>query len=404
MGLKTLARNVKKITSNSQDNAAEEARKSNSTPTSKYAQEDADTLRSLVEPLEDEICQLKEKLRAAYDEIESVKGKDEKSRSALVGLLSEAQKESEDENSSKCINCDILQQQLTESQHQIEAEKEKKAKVDKVIERLKQDLVKESSLRLDLEKTWQDKREAHKEEVQKLCDQLSSCEKKFQETQVEFSNFKDDVTRELMKVMEERQQINEHLETLQRDNDYLSCRYLEHSSALKDQDINLPQNIEELHELVLRLNENLILSKTGQEYNEKKSISARDEANLLRDQLHGKEKERDFLEQKLNSRIHTLEDNLKQQHHVHMKYLAEKEELQRVENDNKKEISDLRMQNIELSEKIEQLEKEKIEVKQKLSMMQHDLATTETVQKDFVRLSQSLQVNMTTFTSFHFMT
>lgn len=257
---------------------------------------------------------------------------------------------------------------------------------------MKQDLVKESSLRLDLEKTWQDKREAHKDEVQKLCDQLNSSERKFHEIQDEFNMFKDDVNRELLKVMEERQQINEHLETLQRDNDYLSCRYLEHSSALKDQDINLPQSIDELHELVLRLNENLILSKTGQEFNEKKSISARDEANLLRDQLHGKEKEREFLEQKLNSRIHSLEDNLKQQHHTHLKYLAEKEELQRELNDNKKEISDLRMQNIELSEKMEQLDKDKLDLKQKLSMMQHDLATSETVQKDFVRLSQSLQV------------
>lgn len=139
------------------------------------------------------------------------------------------------------------------------------------------------------------------------------------------------------------------------------------------------------------------MSKVGQEFNEAKCISFRDEASLLRDQLQRKEKEREFLEQKLNHRMHILEDKLKQQHHIHVKLLSEKEDLMKVENENKKEISDLRMQNIELSEKVDRGEKNNMDLRSKVSMMQQELSTSEAVQKDFVKLSQSLQVRMKNF-------
>lgn len=353
-------------------------------------------MRSLVEPLEDEISQLKGKLRAAYDEIEEIKGdKNKQPQSALIGLLAgESENDSINENQPlNCVNCEAFQSQNNQNKQLIEEEKQKVLKVEKIVDRLKQDLLKESSLRIDLEKSWQDKRESHKEEVQHLCDKLKLSEQSLQGLQGEFMTFKQSINNEIARVMEERQHINEHLETLQRDNDYLSCRYLEHSTELSQQDINLPQSVDELHELVLRLNENLILSKTGQEFNEKKSISARDEANLLRDTLVGKEKELKFLDQKLHSRIKSLEENIRQQHAVHLKHLSEKEELSMKENECKKQISDLRMQNIALNEKVEQLDKSNMDTKQKLIMLQQDLATSETVQKDFVRLSQSLQVS-----------
>lgn len=399
MGLKTFARNVKKITGNnnsSQENLEDTTRKTAASSSSKYAQEDADTLRSLVIPLEDEIQQLKYKLRAAYDDIEKLKGEDAKSNSALVGLLNEAQKECAtivpkyvQVPCSMCRNYEI---QLAQTREENETEKQKTVKVEKIVGRLKQDLLKESDLRLDLERTWQDKREEHKDEVQKLCDALNRSDRRVVDLESEFRNFKDDINNELLKLADERQEIHEHLEMLQRDNEYLSGRNLLHSDILKDQEINLPQNIDELHELVLKLHENLIVSKVGQEFNEAKCISFRDESNLLRDQFHQKEKERMFIEQKLNHRIHCLEEKIKQQHKAHLRTLSEKEDLQKVEKENKKEISDLRMQNIEMSENVDRLEKKNQDLKYRFTMMQNELTTSETVQKDFVKLSQSLQV------------
>lgn len=345
------------------------------------AQEDADTLRSLVVPLEDEIQQLKLKLREAYDEMEKIRGiETTDTKSALVGLLSEAREESPEMESTEgaCTMCKNYEIQLVQTQEEIEAEKLKIVKTEKIIARLQQDLLKESDLRLDLEKTWQEKREEHKEEVQKMCANLKASEQRLAELQNEFTEFKAELKLKMAEVVEERQGIYEHLETLQRDNEYLSGRYLLHSDELKAQDINLPQSIEGLHEKLIILNENLIESKVGMEFNHAKCISFRDEASLLRDQLHKKEKEREFLEQKLNNRIHSLEDKLKQQHHIHLKLLEDKESLQKIETDNKKEISDLRMQNIGLRDDVDKLEKIKLELKSKNNMMQQELSTSET--------------------------
>lgn len=316
--------------------------------------------------------------------MEKIRGVETDTKSALVGLLSEAREESVDENpepessADTCTMCKNYEVQLVQTQEEIEAEKQKTAKAEKVITRLQQDLLKESDLRLDLEKTWQEKREEHKEEVQKLSASLTASEQRLSTLQDEFSDFKTELKLKMAEVVEERQGIYEHLETLQRDNEYLSGRYLLHSDELKAQDINLPQSIEGLQEKLIILNENLIESKVGMEFNHAKCISFRDEASLLRDQLQRKEKEREFLEQKLNSRIHSLEDKLKQQHHIHLKLLDDKEALQKIETENKKEISDLRMQNIGLRDDVDKLEKIKVELKSKAAMMQQELSTSET--------------------------
>jgi predicted nucleic acid-binding Zn-ribbon protein len=117
--------------------------------------------------------------------------------------------------------CKNYETQLVTVQEGIEAEKAKTAKVEKIMDRLKQDLLKESALRLDLEKTWQEKREEHKDEVQKLCDEVNKSERKMLELQEGFGRFKEELGKDLQRLSEEREEVNEQLETLQRDNDYL---------------------------------------------------------------------------------------------------------------------------------------------------------------------------------------
>lgn len=85
---------------------------------------------------------------------------------------------------------------------------------------------------------------------------------------------------------------------------------------------------------------------------------------------------------------------MKQHHQQYQKLLNEKEEFQRIEADYKKQTSELRMQNIELGETNDRLEKNCHDLKSKVSLIQQELATNETVQKDFVRLSQSLQMQL----------
>lgn len=59
--------------------------------------------------------------------------------------------------------------------------------------------------------------------------------------------------------------------------------------------------------LVLKLHEDLIVSKSATEYAEAKYLSFQDEANLLRDQLLMRDRERQAMERELTNRIQTLE-------------------------------------------------------------------------------------------------
>jgi Rab GTPase-binding effector protein 1 len=342
--------------------------------------------------LEDEIVQLKGKLRGAYEEMEKVRGAqgNEKPKSAIIGLLGEQNEIVKAE----CEQCKDYEAKLVRAQENINAENEKLLKSEKSIERLKEQLDKECKLRIDLEVKWQEKREQHKTEVQTLTDSLNASEQKVKSIWDNFESFKRDINQELLKLIDERQQVYEHLETLQKDNDYLCGAYLDNAQFLKDQAINLPQSISELHELVLNLHENLIVSKTGCEFNEAKCISFRDESNLLRDQIVQREKERLANEHSLKTSIHNLEEKMKERHQQYQKLLNEKEELQRIEADYKKQTSELRMQNIEISETNDRLERNNLDLKSKVSLIQQELLTNETVQKDFVRLSQSLQMQL----------
>lgn len=286
------------------------------------AQEDAEVLRSLVVPLEEEIKALKEKLRATDDELQKQNRKP--IQSALVGMLTEAHGLQEPstvtdtitglagdvavataassgestssttkstEVTAPCEMCHNFETHLIQSQNSLREERQKIVTAEKSIERLKEELVREAALRQDLESQWQEKRELHKEEVQTLSIQLRAVEKEFGDLTRSFNETKKEVNEQMLRMTEEREQVHRHLEMLQRDNDILSGKYIAHSQALQNQEINLPNNVEELQEMLLSTHENLIEAKIGCEHAEQEMLTLRDESQLLRAQLRDQNRE-----------------------------------------------------------------------------------------------------------------
>lgn len=402
---KKIIRKLGAADSNSHDNLEDSMRKVN-----KYAQEDAEVLRSLVVPLEEEIKTLKEKLRDAYEELEKHRGEDTRKppESALVGMLKEAARkdpapkepnpdnpqEPSTNNPSPCEMCSNYESKLVHCQEQINGEKQKVQQLEKSVERMKEELAKEGAMRADLETQWQLKREDHKAEVQRLNEQTAKAEQELAALRKDYGQLKQTVNDELQKLTEEREQVYRHLEVLQKDNEFLSGKYLDNSEMLKDQEINLPQSIDELHELVLTLHENLIVTKAGCEFAERKTLSMQDEVTLLRDQQHIREREVRRAERDYSNKVAQLEEQLRQQYQHYQRLAAHKEELERADADNKRQISELRMQTIELQATNEKLDKHNVDLKNKMSVLQEDLANNEAVQKDFVKLSQSLQMQL----------
>uniref|UniRef100_A0A182TFD2 FYVE-type domain-containing protein n=1 Tax=Anopheles melas TaxID=34690 RepID=A0A182TFD2_9DIPT len=382
-------------------------------PNRTQAQEDAEVLRSLVVPLEEEIKSLKEKLRLAYEEIETYSAtRDAPKReasssssshsshssssaqqtSAMLGMIGAQPAPPDGEPAEKpCERCAAHEAALARQQ---EEERKRTAGWEKSLERLREQVAKEAALRADLEVQWHKKREEHKNEVQKLTDWATETERALDKLRREYGQLKVALRDELQKLTQEREHVCYRLNGLQQDNDFLSGKYVASSDALKDQEINLPQSIEELQELVLTLHENLIVTKAGCEFAERKARSMQDEVALLQEQQHCRDREAKKAEQHYHQKQHQLHEQLRKQQHDFQLLDSLRSELECAEVEHKKQNSELRMQIIELQAANERLDRQNGDLRSKMTVLQEDLANNEAVQKDFVKLSQSLQMQL----------
>lgn len=261
-------------------------------------------LRSLVVPLEEEIKALKEKLRTTDEELQQCQQnsniKPKPIESALVGLLEPSSSSSSSEKpvnsveTSQLIECSDCSTHLTQIDNlnlELADANSLSDRFRKDIDRLKEDLEREASLRRDLEQQWQDKREGHKHEVQLLNERVTKTESAFGVLRGAYVDAKDEMQSHLNRLTAEREQIDRHLESLQSDNDYLAGRFSATADELLQQRIDLPSTVDELQVCLLSSHEALIEAKVGFEFEQRKSKDFFHETQLLYSQRQSYEKE-----------------------------------------------------------------------------------------------------------------
>lgn len=328
--------------------------------------------------------------------------------------------------------CNNYESQLVASQNDIE-------NLRKEVEELTEDLRKESEVRRDLEKEWQGKSDAYNEQVDKLKEHVDNAEKEMLALRKHYSAIKEEINQELIRLMADREEVYRHLNTVQDDNDFLAGRYLATSEELQSQRIDMPNNVDELQILLLKCHEDMIQARVGCEFEQRKSTSYKDEAQVLRDQLTSVCDERQNFGRETAIRIRELEyvmmigwsvanllmfylfvhsqnrDHIRAQDAQRDKLESLKGTFDQKEIEFNKQSSELRVQVIELQESNvwswslsntcnlsfisniylqEKIERNNFELKSKMTVLQQDLGNSEAVQKDFVRLSQSLQVRI----------
>lgn len=127
------------------------------------------------------------------------------------------------------------------------------------------------------------------------------------ELQQKFLETKDEVMRQLQRISSDREKVNKQLETLQADNDFLSGRYLATAEEIENQYINLPNTVEELHEVILRQQNELIQARLGCDYEKNRCVTSLDEIQILRDQLEASNNERIHNKKKYQTEIKNLQ-------------------------------------------------------------------------------------------------
>ncbi|XP_063990113.1 rab GTPase-binding effector protein 1 isoform X2 [Diachasmimorpha longicaudata] len=303
------------------------------------AQEDAEVLRSLVVPLEEEIKALKEKLRSTDDELQKYKEQQQQ----------QIQRRLDPENENTCDMCINYEAQLVKMQTTAKDLEKQLLDSEKALLAQREELCKEVEFRKGMEEKWNEKKEEHKIKVTELTAASQLAQQTLQELKQQFIQTHQAVTEELRKLTRGREEVQRHLMELQRENEILVGKYSKHSEQLQSESINMPNNVEELHLNLLTMREDLIMARVAQEVAQEKESTLRYEVGLLREQM-----------------------------------IAEKEmKVQRLE----QELGEA------LKEK-EEGENTIVELKQRVTNLQKVLDTSGEVQKDFVRLSQSLQVQL----------
>ncbi|XP_075220724.1 rab GTPase-binding effector protein rabaptin-5 isoform X2 [Lycorma delicatula] len=270
-----------------------------------------------------------------------------------------------------------------------------------VLERCKEELAKEALIRKDMEQKWNEKKELHKIEVLELQTRAKDADNALKEVKELFKNTKTQVTDELNRLTTERRNIQSQLDRLQLENENLVGKRNANARELQDEVINLPDNVEELQEMLLKCREDLISARVGQEAAEQEVANLKEEAELQMFQTQVDNKSSQQLNNSLTVEIESLKSQLRKSELArHQTQLM----IQRVSNEEKDlrlEIEDINMQLLTTNNAKKQLEEQVSELRSSLSSLQTELHNSEIVQKDFVRLSQSLQQELERIRSSH---
>ncbi|ALC40664.1 CG4030 [Drosophila busckii] len=361
--------------------------------TKPFTSEDPELMQSIMDQLQEEMKALKEKLRIADEQLRAkcdtvYQMKNYGESSADTALTSSDQLES------KCITCSTANHRIDKQSAQITQQQSQIYALNKQLSESREQLSKEAALRSELESQWQEKREAHKIDVQGLREQVKNNEKQLLDMQQKFLEAKDELMRQLQRLTDDREKLNQQLETLQADNDFLSGRFLATSEDIDNQYINLPNTVVELQELMLRQQSELIQARVSSEYEKQKCVSSLDEIQILRTQLDESNSERRAYKRKVQIDIKNLQDRVTEHLLAVQLHETSKTQLERKEAELNKQLSECRVEIIELQDANEKFTKSNSEYKSKIKTLQEELSTMETVQKDFVKLSQTLQMSL----------
>ncbi|KAJ3645672.1 hypothetical protein Zmor_023313 [Zophobas morio] len=357
-------------------------------------QEDPEVLRSLIGPLEDQIQALKEKLRATDEQLQKCRECGHREQDRHDHNVSTNTSFDSPKHATSCDMCSNYEDQLVAEQKKTTDLEAKVQMADKAAERHKEDLLKEIGFRKEMEEKWNEKKEEHKQQVAELTRSTECAEQDLKELRQMFQQTCSEMNEMLKRLTKGREKIQEELTALQKENDNLVGKYTIHSQELQSEAINLPNTVEELHELVLKHHQDLIIAKIGKEAAEEKVNTLQSDILLLRDQITNDQHEKELIENNLAQEIDLLK---KQKHQLEKEkklYLANQEKLENSEKANLVKIEELQKQIHDVLTIKKHLEEQNSELRTRVSSLQQELDTSETVQKDFVRLSQSLQVQL----------
>ncbi|XP_051036063.1 rab GTPase-binding effector protein 1 isoform X2 [Phodopus roborovskii] len=262
-----------------------------------------------------------------------------------------------------------------------------------------------------LEKTMKEKQELEdfmKQSTEDSSHQISALvlraqasEVLLEELQQSFSQAKRDVQEQMAVLMQSREQVSEELVRLQKDNDSLQGKHSLHVSLQLAEDFILPDTVEMLRELVLKYRENIVHVRTAADHMEEKLKA---EILFLKEQIQAEQCLKENLEETLQLEIENCKEEIASISSLKAeleRIKVEKGQLESTLREKSQQLESLQEIKVNLEEQLKKETAAKVTVEQlmfeeknKAQRLQTELDVSEQVQRDFVKLSQTLQVQL----------
>ncbi|XP_006029225.2 rab GTPase-binding effector protein 1, partial [Alligator sinensis] len=262
-----------------------------------------------------------------------------------------------------------------------------------------------------LEKTMKDKQELEdymKQSAEDSSNQISSLLVRCQESetllselQQAFSHAKRSVQEQMAVLTQSREEVSEELVRLQKDNESLQGKHSLHESLQNAEDFILPESMEELRKLLLKYREDIISVRTAADHLEERLKA---EILFLKEQIRAEQCLKETIEETLQMEIENCKEEIASIFSLRAeldRIKVEKEQLENTLQEKTQQLESLQEMNKTLEEHLKKetaakanLEQLMFEEKNKAQRLQTELDVSEQVQRDFVKLSQTLQVQL----------
>lgn len=304
-----------------------------------------------------------------------------------------------------CDMCNNYEAQLQSVQDELKEEKAKLRSQERESNAEKQTINSQKNYITELEEKLKESASSTEEEISGLVNKVKECEKYITEVRQQHNSAQVELQDSLKQLSAERTEVQRELVRLQEENDSLVGKHSKHAEQLQNEDINLPNNLDDMQLLLLKYREEIIQAKVAKEHTEE---SLKSQIMFLKDQVVSEQQEKSTMEETLTQEINSLQERLAIQDSIRSEFeresavraeaetkLREMEQaLKSQQAKSKQLIGGLQKQLEEQSNARTRLEAEVHSLKVKTQSLQADLDNSEAVQRDFVKLSQSLQIQL----------
>uniref|UniRef100_A0A8C9Y6N2 Rab GTPase-binding effector protein 1 n=1 Tax=Sander lucioperca TaxID=283035 RepID=A0A8C9Y6N2_SANLU len=290
----------------------------------------------------------------------------------------------------RCDMCSNYEKQLQAIQGQEAETRDQVKKLQVMLRQANDQLERTMTEKQNLEDSVKVGNEETAAKVSALIQRVQESETLLSTLQQAFSEAKRNTQEQMVVLVKSREQVADELSRLQRDNESLQGKHRLHVELQQQEDFQMPNTVQELHGLVLLLREDLVALRTSADHMEEKLKA---EILFLKEQNQAEQCLKENLEETLQLEIEGCKEEIGKTHMVKcplQSSLAEKTET----------LESIQGLRIRLEHQLRELTTAKVSLNQvfdekdKAQRLQTELDVSEQVQKDFVKLSQTLQVQL----------